>query len=56
MSDEELKGYRLEKELGKGAFSQVYLATKLDTGEKCAVKKIDKSLLNDKRFKKYLNN
>ena len=56
MSDEELKGYRLEKELGRGAFSQVYLATKLDTGEKCAVKKIDKSLLNDKRFKKYLNN
>ena len=56
MSDEELKGYKIEKELRKGAFSQVLLATKLDTGEKYAIKKIEKSLLSDSRFKKYLNN
>ena len=56
MSGEELKGYKIEKEIGKGAFSQVVLGTKLDTGEKVAIKKIDKSFLNDSRFKKYLNN
>ena len=56
MFDEEIEGYKLEKELGQGAFSKVLLATKLDTGEKCAIKKIDKSYINDRRFKKYLNN
>ena len=56
MFDEEIDGYKLEKELGKGAFSKVLLATKLNTGEKCAVKKIDKSYFSDKRFKKYVNN
>ena len=56
MLEEEIKGYKFEKEIGKGAFSKVILATKLDTGEKCAIKKIDKSFVNDKRYKKYLNN
>ena len=56
MFDEEIEGYKLEKELGQGAFSKVLLATKLDTGEKCAIKKIDKSYVGDRRFKKYLNN
>ena len=56
MFDEELKGYKIEKQIGGGAYSQVLLATKLDTGEKFAIKRIDKSLLNDKRYKKYLNN
>ena len=56
MLEEEIKGFKFEKEIGKGAFSKVILATKLDTGEKCAIKKIDKSYINDKRYKKYLNN
>ena len=56
MFEDELKGFKFEKEIGKGAFSKVILATKLDTGEKCAIKKIDKSFTNDKRYKKYLNN
>ena len=56
MFDEEIEGYKLEKEIGQGAFSKVLIATKLDTGEKCAIKKIDKSYINDRRFKKYLNN
>ena len=56
MLEEEIKGFKFEKEIGKGAFSKVILATKLDTGEKCAIKKIDKSYVNDKRYKKYLNN
>ena len=56
MIEEELRGYKSEGEIGKGAFSKVILATKLDTGEKCAIKIIDKSYINDKRYKKYLNN
>ena len=53
---EELKGFKYEKKIGKGAFSEVLLATRLDTGEKCAIKKIDKSFTNNKTYKKYLNN
>ena len=56
MLEEELKGFKFEKEIGKGAFSKVLLATRLDTGEKCAIKKIDKSFTNNKTYKKYLNN
>ena len=56
MFDEELNGYKFEKEIGKGAFSKVILATKLGTGEKYAIKKIDKSYISDERYKKYLNN
>lgn len=53
---DEIKGYKYEKDIGKGAFSKVILATKVDTGEKFAIKQIDKSYINDKRYKKYLNN
>ena len=56
MFDEEIKGYKLEKVIAEGGFSKVLLATKLDTKEKCAIKKIDLSLTNNKQFKKYLNN
>jgi serine/threonine protein kinase len=56
MLEEELKGFKFEKEIGKGAFSKVLLATRLDTGEKCAIKKIDKPFINNKTYKKYLNN
>jgi serine/threonine protein kinase len=56
MYGDELQGYRFDKEIGKGAFSKVYLATKKDTGERYAIKRIDKSFVTDKRYKKYLNN
>ena len=56
MYGDELQGFRFDKEIGKGAFSKVYLATKKDTGERYAIKRIDKSFVNDKRYKKYLNN
>ena len=51
MFDEEIEGYKLEKELGKGSFSRVLLATKLNTGEKCAVKKLTKVTLVIKDLK-----
>ena len=56
MYGNELQGYRFDKEIGKGAFSMVYLATKTDTGERYAIKRIDKSFVTDKRYKRYLNN
>jgi serine/threonine protein kinase len=56
MYGNELQGYRFDKEIGKGAFSMVYLATKTDSGERYAIKRIDKSFVTDKRYKKYLNN
>ena len=56
MYGNELQGYRFDKEIGKEAFSMVYLATKTDTGERYAIKRIDKSFVTDKRYKKYLNN
>jgi len=56
MYGDELQGYRFEKEVGIGDFSKVYLATKTDTGEIYALKRIDKALICDKRLKKYINN
>ena len=51
-----IKGYKLEKEIGSGSFSKVFYGVKMEDGRKCAIKKIDKSYLNDKRYKKYINN
>jgi len=56
MNENELQGYRFDKEIGKGVLSKVYLAIKTDTGERFAIKRIDKTFLCDKRYKKYLNN
>ena len=56
MADQGLKGFIFEKEIGKGAFSKVILAKKKDSGERFAIKQIDKSFINDPRYKKYLNN
>ena len=51
-----IKGYRFEKELGKGLSSKVYLATKIKDGQKFAIKVIEKSFINNKNYKKYINN
>jgi len=51
-----IKGYRFEEELGQNGSSKVFLATKINNGQKYAIKKIDKSYLNDKHYKKYVNN
>ena len=56
MFDEMLNGYRLENEIGQGDYFKVFLATKLDTKEKFAIKKIQRDLLNNKGIKKYINN
>ena len=39
--------YCIYKSLGKGKFGKVRLATHIPTGEKVAIKKIDKTRLND---------
>ena len=54
--EDELQGFRLDKEIGKGAFSYIYLAKKKDTGERYAIKRIDKSFFTNKALKKHLNN
>ena len=51
-----IKGYKFEQEISKNGSAKVYLATKISNGEKYAIKKIDKSYLSDKRYKKYINN
>lgn len=51
-----IKGYKFEEEIGKNGTSKVFLASRLKDGKKCAIKKIDKSFLLDKRYKKYINN
>jgi len=51
-----IKGYKLEQQIGKGVSSKVFLATRIKDGEKVAIKQIDKSFLQEKRYKKYINN
>ena len=52
----EIKGYKLDEQIGKGISSKVYLGTRIKDGEKVVIKRIEKSFLNDKRYKKYINN
>ena len=52
----EIKGYKLEKQIGKGISSVVFLGSRIKDGEKVAIKMIDKSFLADNRYKKYVNN
>ena len=51
-----IKGYKFEKIISENEISKVYLASRIKDGIKCAIKQIDKSVLSDKRYKKYLNN
>ncbi len=51
-----IKGYKFMKEIGKNGTSKVFLASRIKDGKQCAIKKIDKSYLTDKRYKKYINN
>ena len=53
---EGIKGYKFIEEISKNGSSKVYLASRIEDGKQCAIKKIDKSYLNDKRYKKYINN
>ena len=54
--EEKIMGYKLIKEIYKGTLSNVYLATRIKDGQYFAIKKIFKSLLDDKDYRKYLNN
>ena len=56
MYEEELPNYKFENLIGRGAETKVYLATKKDTGEKHAIKIIEKHYLKDNKIKRYLNN
>ena len=46
----------LVKNLGKGAFGEVYLTSKQGTKERYATKKIDKKFASNPRAKKYIDN
>ena len=46
----------LIKALGKGAFGEVYLTSKIGSKEKFATKKIDKKFTSNPKAKKYLDN
>jgi len=46
----------LDKPLGKGAFGEVYLTSKMGSKEKFATKKIDKKFTLNPKAKKYLDN
>ena len=56
MMEEELKNYTINNEIGKGSFSKVYSGISKKTGEKVAVKRINKRFITEKQYKKYLNN
>ena len=47
--------FTLIKELGKGAFGGIYLASKKGTQEKFAVRKRDKKYLTNPKAKKYMD-
>ena len=56
MFDEMINEYKFEKEIAQGIISKIFLATKLDTKEKYAIKKIHKRDAEDKNIHRYLNN
>ena len=50
-----IKDYKLFKNIGKGAFGEVYLATKKDSNVPLAAKRIDLRINKNKNNMKYLN-
>ena len=48
--------YKFEKELAKGLSSKVFLAIRKKDGEKFAIKRIERTFVNNKNYKKYINN
>ena len=53
---DEIKGYKFVDELGKGLSSKVFLAVRKKDGEKFAIKRVERAFVNDKNYKKYINN
>ena len=51
-----LDNYSLEKNIGKGAFGEVFLTTKKGTSKLFAAKQIDREFFDNQTTKKYLLN
>ena len=51
-----ISNYNIEKVLGKGAFSTVYLATKKDTQQKVALKEMSQDLFKDPEARQSIEN
>jgi serine/threonine-protein kinase ULK/ATG1 len=51
-----IMGYKLIKEIYSSTFSSIFLATRIRDGQNFAIKRIFKSQINDKRYRRYLNN
>ena len=51
-----ISNYNIEKILGKGAFSTVYLATKKDTQQKVALKEMSQDLFKDPEARQSIEN
>ena len=52
----EIEDFTLEKQIGKGAFGEVFITKKKDTNLKYATKKVKKSVITKEKMKKYFNN
>ena len=51
-----IENLTLIKSIGKGAFGEVFLASKKDVAQKFAVKKVSRGLVYQEKVKKYFNN
>ena len=51
-----IENLTLIKSIGKGAFGEVFLASKKDVAQKFAVKKVSRGLVYQDKVKKYFNN
>ncbi|MCQ2820364.1 MAG: serine/threonine-protein kinase [archaeon] len=54
--DREIEDITLGNKIGKGAYGEVYMASKAGSKEKFAAKKIKLSMVNNPKLKKYFNN
>ena len=46
-----VSGYKLIKEIYKGSLANIYLATRIKDGKNFAIKRMFKSLINDKTYR-----